>query len=198
MPEITVKLPDGSEKHVAEGATVLDVAESIGPRLAQAALAGKVNGEQVDVGTTVSDGDTVEIVTDRSPEALHILRHSTAHVMAEAVKDLFPLAKFGIGPAIEDGFYYDFEIGRPFTPEDLEAIEERMRQIVAEDKPFKRTVLDKLEAWDAFEEQPFKRELISELPEDETISTYTPGRLHRPVPRSARAHDRRASARSSS
>ena len=95
--------------------------------------------------------------------------------MAEAVKDLFPMAKFGIGPAIEDGFYYDFDIGRAFTPEDLEAIEERMRQIIAEDKPFKRSELDKLEAWDAFEEQPLKRELISELPEAETISTYTQG-----------------------
>jgi len=175
MPEITVKLPDGSEKQVPEGATVLDVAAAIGSRLAQAALAGNVDGEQVDVDTALSNGQTVEIITDRSPEALHILRHSTAHVMAEAVKDLFPMAKFGIGPAIEDGFYYDFEVGRPFTPEDLAAIEERMRQIVAEDKPFKRTVLDKLEAWDAFEEQPFKRELISELPESETISTYTQG-----------------------
>ena len=95
--------------------------------------------------------------------------------MAEAVKDLFPMAKFGIGPAIEDGFYYDFDIGRPFTPEDLDAIEERMRQIVAEEKTFKRTELDKLEAWDAFEEQPYKRELIQELPEAETISTYTQG-----------------------
>ena len=95
--------------------------------------------------------------------------------MAEAVKDLFPMAKFGIGPAIEDGFYYDFEVGRPFTPEDLEAIEERMRQIVAEEKPFKRTEIDQLEAWDEFEQQPFKRELIAELPEGETISIYRQG-----------------------
>jgi threonyl-tRNA synthetase len=129
----------------------------------------------VDVSAVLSDGVGVEIITDRSTEALDILRHSTAHVMAEAVKELFPLAKFGIGPSIEDGFYYDMEIGRSFTPEDLEAIEERMRQIVAEDKTFKRTELDKLEAWDAFEEQPFKRELISELPEGEVISTYTQG-----------------------
>ncbi len=175
MPQITVKLPDGSEKSVSEGATIHDVASAIGPRLAQAALAGKIDGVLVDIGAVLSDGATVEIITDRSPEALHILRHSTAHVMAEAVKDLFPLAKFGIGPAIEDGFYYDFEVGRSFTPEDLEAIEERMRQIVAEDKGFRRTELDKLEAWDAFEEQPFKRELIAELPEGEIISTYTQG-----------------------
>ncbi len=175
MPDIMVKLPDGSTKEVPEGSTVLDVAGAIGPRLAQAALAGKVNGDDVDVWHTVADGDTVEIVTEKSPDALHILRHSTAHVMAEAVKDLFPGAQFGIGPAIEDGFYYDFEVGRAFTPDDLVAIEERMRQIVAEELPFKRTELDKLEAWDAFEEQPFKRELISELPESETISTYSQG-----------------------
>jgi len=175
MPQITVKLPDGSDKNLSEGSTVLDLAGSIGPRLAQAAIAGKIDGELVDVETTLPNEAAVEIITDRSPEALHILRHSTAHVMAEAVKQLFPLAKFGIGPAIEDGFYYDMEIGRSFTPEDLEAIEERMRQIIAEDKPFKRTVLDRLEALDAFEEQPYKQELIGELPEGETISTYTQG-----------------------
>ncbi len=175
MPEITVKLPDGSEKQVAEGATVRDVAEAIGARLAQAALAGRVNGELVDTNRVVADGATVEIITDRSPEALDILRHSAAHVMAEAVKQLFPAAQFGIGPSIEDGFYYDFEIGRAFTPEDLEAIEERMRQIISEEKTFERVQVDKLEAWDAFEEQPFKRELISELPEGETITIYNQG-----------------------
>ncbi len=175
MPQITVTLPDGSGKQLPEGANVLDLAAQIGPRLAQAAIAGRVDGELVDVEATLPDGAAVEIITDRSPEALHILRHSTAHVMAEAVKQLFPLAKFGIGPAIEDGFYYDMEIGRSFTPEDLEAIEERMRQIVAEEKPFTRTVLDRLEALDAFEEQPYKQELIGELPEGETISTYTQG-----------------------
>ncbi len=175
MAEIAVKLPDGTDKALPEGSTVYDLAATIGPRLAQAALAGKIDGRLVDVGTTLIDGSAVEIVTDRSPEALGILRHSTAHVMAEAVKDLFPLAKFGIGPSIEDGFYYDMEIGRSFSPEDLAAIEERMRQIVAEDKTFKRTELDRLEALDAFEEQPFKQELISELPEGETISTYTQG-----------------------
>jgi threonyl-tRNA synthetase len=175
MAEITVGLPDGTEKTLPEGATVLDLAASIGPRLAQAALAGKVDGRLVDVEATIPNGASVEIITDRSPEALDILRHSTAHVMAEAVKELFPLAKFGIGPSIEDGFYYDMEIGRSFTPEDLETIEERMRQIVAEDKTFKRNELDKLEALDAFEEQPFKQELIRELPEGETISTYAQG-----------------------
>jgi len=129
----------------------------------------------VDLDTVISDGDEISIITPKSPEALHIVRHSAAHVMAEAVKDLFPLAKFGIGPAIEDGFYYDFDIDRPFTPEDLEAIETRMREIVAEEKTFTRGVLDKLEAWDAFDGQPYKRELIEELPEGEIISIYTQG-----------------------
>ena len=175
MPEITISLPDGSQKAVPEGATVFDVAAAIGPRLATAALAGRIDGQLVDVARTVHDGATVEIITEKSPEALEILRHSTAHVMAEAVKDLFPLAQFGIGPAIEDGFYYDFEIGRPFTPEDLLAIEERMRQIVSEEKTFQRTEVDRLEAWDEFEEQSLKRELISELPEDAVISIYRQG-----------------------
>ncbi|PKQ37527.1 MAG: threonine--tRNA ligase [Actinobacteria bacterium HGW-Actinobacteria-1] len=172
---MSVKLPDGSERAVPEGATVLDVATAIGPRLAQAALAGSVNGTLVDLGTVVGNGDEVAIITSKSPEALHIVRHSAAHVMAEAVKDLFPTAKFGIGPAIEDGFYYDFDVDRPFTPEDLEAIEARMREIVAEEKTFTRGVLDKLEAWDAFDGQPYKRELIEDLPETGTISIYTQG-----------------------
>ena len=175
MPDITVKLPDGSTKSVPEGATVLVVAESIGARLAAASLAGKVNGDLVDLNSTVADGDTIELITDRSPEALHLLRHSAAHVMAEAVKDLFPLAQFGIGPAIEDGFYYDFGVEKSFTPDDLVAIEERMRQIISEEKPFLRTEIDRLEAWDEFEQQELKRELISELPEDATISIYRQG-----------------------
>ena len=175
MPDITITLPDGSAKQVPEGATILTVAESIGPRLALAAIAGKINGDLVDIIQVVSDGDSIEIVTEKSPDALHILRHSAAHVMAEAVKDLFPLAQFGIGPAIEDGFYYDFEVGRPFTPDDLVAIEERMTQIISEEKTFQRTEIDRLEAWDEFEQQELKRELISDLPEDAVISIYRQG-----------------------
>jgi threonyl-tRNA synthetase len=175
VPDITVLLPDGSAKSVAEGSTVLDVATAIGSRLAAAAVAGSVNGALVDVGHVVSGGDTVAIVTESSPEGLEILRHSAAHVMAEAVKELFPTAEFAIGPAIEDGFYYDFGVDRPFTPEDLVAIEERMREIVAEAVPFRRGEVDRLEAWDLFEGQPFKRELIEGLPEGETISIYTQG-----------------------
>ncbi|MBC7266895.1 MAG: threonine--tRNA ligase [Coriobacteriia bacterium] len=175
MPSISVRLPDGSTIEVDEGSRVIDVARAIGPRLAEAAVAGRVSGTLVDVSAPVHDGDEVQIVTERDPEALHVLRHSAAHVMAEAVKDLFPTAKFGIGPAIEDGFYYDFDVERPFTPEDLAAIEERMREIVAEEKVFERATLDRLEALDEFAGQPYKQELIAELPEGEQISVYTQG-----------------------
>ncbi|HEY5432345.1 MAG TPA: threonine--tRNA ligase [Coriobacteriia bacterium] len=175
MPEITVTLPDGSTKSVPDGSTVLDVAASIGARLAAAAVAGRIDDALVDVTHVVPNGSSVAIVTETSAEGLHILRHSAAHVMAEAVKDLFPTAEFGIGPAIEDGFYYDFQVDRSFTPDDLEAIETRMREIVAEAVPFKRGELDRLEAWDRFEGQDMKRELIDGLAEDETISIYTQG-----------------------
>lgn len=175
MSEIAVKLPDGNAIYVPEGATVRDVAEAIGPRLARDALAGKVNGELVDLTSPVSDGDAVEIVTPRSEGALELLRHSAAHVMAEAVRELFPHAKFGIGPAIEDGFYYDFDIGRTFTPEDLEAIEATMRRIAARATPFVREELSRDEARRRMAGQDFKLELIDELPEGETISVYTQG-----------------------
>ncbi|HET6497466.1 MAG TPA: threonine--tRNA ligase [Coriobacteriia bacterium] len=176
MSEIAVRLPDGSEKRLPEGATVFDLAASIGPRLAQAALAGRIDGERdVDLTSTLADGQTVEIVTDRSPEALHLLRHSAAHVMAEAIKTLHPEASFGVGPAIEDGFYYDFRIDTQLTPDDLEAIEERMRQIIAEERTFERSELTKREASDVFADDPFKRELIEELPEGEVISIYREG-----------------------
>jgi len=175
MPDISVVLPDGSVKMVPEGSTVHDVAAAIGPRLAQAAIAGSVGGKLVDVNTPLTDGAQLRIITQRDPEALGILRHSAAHIMAEAVKDLFPMARFGIGPSIENGFYYDFDVDRPFTPDDLTAIEARMRDIVAEEKTFSRGVLDRLEAFDAFDGQPYKRELIEGLPEDETLSIYTQG-----------------------
>jgi threonyl-tRNA synthetase len=175
MPEISVTLPDGSAKSVPAGATVADVAASIGARLAAAAIAGRVDGRLVDVTAPVTDGARVEIVTERDAVALDVLRHSAAHVMAEAVKQLFPLAKFGIGPSIEDGFYYDIEIDRTFTPDDLGALEERMRAIVAEEHPFERTTLDKLAALSVFEGQPYKQELIAALSDDEELSTYTQG-----------------------
>ena len=175
MPQITVTLPDGGTRSLPEGARAHDLAAAIGPRLAASAVAARIDDVAVDLTAPLHDGARVEIVTEGSAEGLGILRHSAAHVMAEAVKDLFPTATFGIGPAIEDGFYYDFGVDRPFNPEDLEAIEARMREIVAESVPFRREELDRLEALDRFEGQPFKRELIADLPEHETISLYAQG-----------------------
>ncbi|MHB1136823.1 MAG: threonine--tRNA ligase [Coriobacteriia bacterium] len=175
MSEISITLPDGSVKPVAEGASVFDVAAAIGPRLAAAAIAGRIDGRMVDVQAPVHDGAQVSIVTERDSEALELLRHSAAHVMAEAVLDLFPGAHFGIGPAIEEGFYYDLEIGRTFTPEDLAAIEEKMREIIAAEQRFDRCVLSRREAEQVFADQPYKLELIGELPDDAEISTYASG-----------------------
>jgi threonyl-tRNA synthetase len=172
---MNIRLPDGSARELADGATVADLAASIGAGLAKAALAGKVDGVLVDLDAPLPEGATVEIVTSRSPEALDILRHSTAHIMAEAVQELFPGARFGIGPAIEDGFYYDIEIGRPLTPDDVAAIEERMRTIVAEARPFTRREVSLVEARELFAAQPLKLELINELPPDAVISTYQQG-----------------------
>lgn len=175
MPDISVSLPDGSSLAVPEGSTVGEVAGAIGPGLARAALAGRVDGELVDLDRVVTDGRSVEIVTEKGDDALEILRHSAAHVMAEAVKQLHPEAHFGIGPSVADGFYYDFQVPHSFTEADLEAIEERMREIVAEELVFERAELDRLEAIEAFEGEDFKLELIRELPEDEVVSTYNQG-----------------------
>ena len=123
MSDIQVTLPDGSAKSLPEGANVHDLAAAIGAGLAKAALAGKINGALVDLSAKLVDGATVEIITGKSPDALEIIRHSTSHLMAQAVKDLFPKAKVTIGPAIETGFYYDFDVENPFSPEDLEKIE---------------------------------------------------------------------------
>ena len=172
---INVSLPDGSLKELEDNATVYDLAASIGARLASAALAGKVNGALVDTSVALADGDKVEIITSKSQEALDLLRHSTAHLMAEAVADLYPGTKFGIGPSIEDGFYYDFETEHSFTPEDLEKIEARMHELVKEAKSFARKVTTRDEALNDFCGQTYKQELIEDLDEDATISTYSNG-----------------------
>ncbi|MGZ4740260.1 MAG: TGS domain-containing protein, partial [Ilumatobacteraceae bacterium] len=131
MAEITITLPDGSQRVLAEGATATTVAESIGSRLAKAAVAAVVNGDEWDLGRPLPDGAAVAIITADSDEGRHVLRHSTAHVMAQAVIQLFPGAKFSIGPAIENGFYYDFELpgGKTFSDDDLVAIEAKMNDI---------------------------------------------------------------------
>lgn len=173
---IEIILPDGSAKQVTEGSTVLDVAKQIGPRLAKAAVAGRINDQLVDLSTEVKAGDRVAIVTVDSAEGLEILRHSTAHVMAQAVKRLYPEAKLAIGPAIENGFYYDFDLPEPLSVEQLAAIEAEMERIVREDLPFRRMVLSKEEADRFFAErgEEYKRELVREIP-DETVSLYQQG-----------------------
>lgn len=164
-----VVLPDGSSKELEAGSTVGDVAASIGAGLAKAALGGKIDGEFADLTTVVPDGSQVEIITEKSPEALGIMRHSTAHVMAEAVQELFPGAQIGFGPQTEDGFFYDFALPRAISTEDFAAIEERMAEIIARDEPFVREVVSRDEAKEIFADQRLKLEHIDDLPEDEEI-----------------------------
>ena len=166
---MNIVLPDGSQKELADGATVADVATSIGAGLAKAALGGKIDGAFADLDTPVKEGASVEIITAKSPEALGIMRHSTAHVMAEAVQLLFPGAQIAFGPQTEDGFFYDFELSRSITPEDFEAIEAKMAEIIERDEPFVREVVSRDEAEAIFADQRFKLEHIRELPADEEI-----------------------------
>ena len=172
-----IVLPDGSKKTLEEGATVADTAAAIGAGLARAALAGIVNGTPVDLTAPVADGDTVAIVTAKSPEALDLLRHSTAHLMAAALTDLYPGVKFGVGPAIENGFYYDVRLpeGVSLSPEDFPAIEARMAEIAKAAPAIEREEVTREAARALFADQPLKLELIDELPEDETISVYRLG-----------------------
>jgi threonyl-tRNA synthetase len=176
MADIHVTLPDGSTRALPEGATVADLAASIGAGLAKAAIAGRVDGELVDVAAGLHEGARVEIITEKSPEALEIIRHSASHLMAQAVKELFPAAKVTIGPAIESGFYYDFDVEQPFTPEDLERIEARMAELAKADTRIERTVLSSAEAIQKFDGmgEPYKRELIEGIGA-ETVSIYTQG-----------------------
>src|SRR6266480_3736095 len=175
-PEIRVTLPDGSEKRVPAGSTGADLAKAIGPGLAKAALAVRVNGNVWDLARPLPEGGAkVTILTDKDPQALELLRHSSAHVLATAVRQLFPHAKIGFGPPIEDGFYYDFAVDRPFGPEDLEAIEKKMVEVVKADFPFVREEVNREEAKRRFTDDPLKLERIDELGPDEVISVYTDG-----------------------
>ncbi len=160
--QVLVSLPDGSQRTLASGASAADLAADIGPRLAADAVVAVVDGAEVDLAAPLPDGSMVEIVTASSPRGLHTIRHSTAHVLAQAVLDLYPGATFAIGPAIEHGFYYDFELpdGATFSDTDLERIEERMREIIAADQPFVRFEVDAAEALQLFSQHRFKREII--------------------------------------
>jgi threonyl-tRNA synthetase len=172
---IKVTLPDGSVREVPRGTSARQIAEGIGPGLARAALAARVNGAVWDLDRPLDADTTLAILTERDPEALEVLRHSSAHIMATAVRELFPNAAIGFGPAIEDGFYYDFQVDRPFTPEDLARIEAKMAEVAQRDYPFTREVVDRAEANRRFADDPLKLERISELGDDETITVYTDG-----------------------
>jgi threonyl-tRNA synthetase len=166
MP-ITLTLPDGSEREYPEGATGADVAADIGPRLAREAVAVTIEGKEFDLTSPIPIDGAFSVITADTEAGRSVLRHSTAHVMAQAVLDLFDGAAFAIGPPIQDGFYYDFDIGRPFTPEDLERIDARMREIIAADQPFIRDYLSIDAALAEFAEQPFKTEIIKGVDEAE-------------------------------
>ncbi len=165
MPDLTITLPDGSPRTLPEGATGADLAADIGPGLAKAAVIVSVDGEGRDLGRPLADGDAVSVVTADSDEGLHTLRHSTAHVLAQAVLDLWPGATHAIGPPIEDGFYYDFELpdGASFTADDLGAIDTRMREIIDADQLFERFEAGATEALELFADHRYKREIIEKV-----------------------------------
>jgi threonyl-tRNA synthetase len=174
---INVTLPDGSKRELADGATPFDLASGISKSLAKAAVIAKVDGEDWDLMRPFEGDAEVAIITRKDEEALEVIRHDTAHILAQAVQDLFPGTQVTIGPAIEDGFYYDFARNEPFSTEDFEAIEKRMAEIVDADLPFQREVWDRNEAIAKFKAmgEQYKAELIEDLPEDETITIYRQG-----------------------
>ena len=172
-----IRLPDGSQRQFDAPVTVADVAMNIGAGLAKAALAGKVNDKIVDTSYLIETDSDLAIITDKNPEGLEVLRHSTAHLLAYAVKELFPDAQVTIGPVIENGFYYDFSYKRPFTPEDLVAIEKKMVELAKKDEPVTRKVLPRDEAVAYFKSigEAYKAELIEAIPAGEDVSLYTEG-----------------------
>ncbi|MYB06070.1 MAG: threonine--tRNA ligase [Gemmatimonadetes bacterium] len=174
-PDITIRLPDGRALTLPSGSSAADVAAAIGPGLARAALAAVVDGEIVDLNRPLADGASVRLLTDRDPEALRVLRHSAAHVLATAVRELVPGAGIGFGPAIDDGFYYDFDVPEPFTPDQIEAIEERMEAVVEADHPFERRIVSREEARELFSDDHLKLERLDEFDNGEVITVYRDG-----------------------
>ncbi len=172
-----IRLPDGSARTFDRPVTLMEVAESIGPGLAKAALAGRIDGKLVDLSSVIENDASVEIVTGKDEDGLEIIRHSTAHLLAQAVKELYPSAQVTIGPVVENGFYYDFAFERPFTPEDLEAIEKKMAELAAKAIPVKREVVRREEAIKFFRDQGeyYKAEIIEAIPPGEQISLYSQG-----------------------
>jgi len=175
VEEIRLTLPDGSDKAVPAGTTARAVAESIGPRLARAAIAAKLDGEIVEMDRPLAHSGRFEILTEAAPDALAVLRHSSAHALATAVRRLFPDAGIGFGPSIDDGFYYDFDVPRPFTPEDLERIEAEMHKVVGGDHAFVREEVTREDARRRFAGDPLKLERLEEIPEGDAITVYRSG-----------------------
>ncbi len=175
MTAVRLTLPDGSVREVPAGTTGRAVASGIGAGLARAAVAVQVDGQVRDLDRPIEGDAPFAVLTDKDPAALEVLRHSTAHILATAVRELFPGAGIGFGPPIEDGFYYDFEVPRPFTPDDLAAIEQRMADVIARDDAFVREVVDRTAAERRFADDPLKLERIAEFAEGETITVYTNG-----------------------
>jgi len=175
MPEI--RLPDGSKRQFESDITVAEVAQNIGAGLARAALAGRVNDQLVDLSFVIREDSDLAIITDKNSEGLEVIRHSTAHLLAYAVKELFPDAQVTIGPVIEHGFYYDFSYSRPFTPEDLENIEKKMQEIASRDLPITRKVLRRNDAVEYFKliKENYKAEIIESIPADQEVSLYSEG-----------------------
>ena len=174
---MNVQLPDGSTREVPDGSTLADVAAAIGKGLAKAALAGRIDGKTVDLYTPVPDGAKIEIITPKSEEGLDTIRHSTAHLMAHAVQELFPGTQVTIGPVIENGFFYDFATDRPFTEEDLRRIEEKMTEIAKRDTPVRREVWTREQAVETFDKlgEKYKVQIIEAIPGDEPLSVYRQG-----------------------
>ena len=174
---ITITLPDGSQKSFDHPVTLRDIAAAIGPGLAKAAIAGKLDGRTLDLGQRIESDGHLQIITEKSPEALEIIRHSTAHLLAQAVQRLYPGAQVTIGPVIDSGFYYDFAYDRPFTPEDLPKIEAEMRKIAAEALPVSRRVLPRDEAVAFFRGlgEEYKAQIIESIPASEELSLYSQG-----------------------
>ena len=175
MDQIELTLPNGDVLTMERGVTPGEVASSIGPGLAKAALAAVVNGETVGLMDPLQSNADIRILTVKDPESLPVLRHSAAHVLATAVRELLPSAGIGFGPAIEEGFYYDFDVGTPFTPDDLEAFENRMAEVTAADQPFERRQVTKDEARQLFGDDPLKLERLEEFEDDEVITVYQNG-----------------------
>lgn len=175
MVQINIQFPDGNSKEFDKGTTTEDIAQSISPGLRKKAVAGKFNGQMVDLTRPLEEGGSIEIVTPGSEEALEVLRHSTAHLMAQALKRLYGDVKFGVGPVVEGGFYYDFDMDEKVSSDDFEKIEKIMKQIVNENYKIERKVVSRDEAKEFFKDDPYKLELIDAIPEDENVTLYSQG-----------------------